>query len=347
MRAPRRLLLLFLAIWALIFLISTGLSLRILVGTHGWVSSLSGPLSDPVEGRERILFLAPASADPFYERLWNAVDEGARERGITLEGALVSYENNLDEILRYLDLAFFSRVEGVILYGLDEAPVLERVDRLVAAGIPVVTVDVDLPYSQRQVFVGTSPYRFGSQAARIIQESLEGQEARIAVIISQSEGGWSPNQSANLISGLRQGLRSPGFEIVAEDSAAPGLFSSEEAIRRLLLRDPGINVVYSSSSLATLSAAHSLVDMNRVGQVLLVGTDDHPEIRNYVGSGVIRATLLRNPQEMGRLALAAVLDLREGSLASAFQDPGLGVLDRTSLDLPADAGRVPAAGEGP
>ena len=83
------------------------------------------------------------------------------------------------------DLAAIARrgSDGVILKAPDSPPVVEAVDALAAAGIPVVTFVTDLPFSRRVAYVGVDNRAAGATAAYLVTQ----------VVRAPSRAGcWSP-----------------------------------------------------------------------------------------------------------------------------------------------------------
>src|SRR5438309_3075544 len=60
-----------------------------------------------------------------------------------------------------LDQAVQKKASGILLGVTDPAALKDGIDKAVAAGIPVITVDSDAPSSKRLLFVGTNNYQAG------------------------------------------------------------------------------------------------------------------------------------------------------------------------------------------
>ena len=78
---------------------------------------------------------------------------------------------DVDAMVKYIDTAIASKVDGIITMALSPAAIGPAIDRAVDAGIPVVLVDTDAPESKRAAYVGTSNYDAG------YEQRLESSEA--------------------------------------------------------------------------------------------------------------------------------------------------------------------------
>lgn len=132
---------------------------------------------------------------------------------------------------------------GVILKAPDVPEVVAAVDRLVQAGIPVVTVATDLPLSRRRAYVGIDNRAAGETAAYLIGAWLGTVRARILVTLSSNRFRGEEEREA----GFRQALRQhhPNLGIV-EVSEGRGMDRETVAlVRSALTEDRSIAGAYS------------------------------------------------------------------------------------------------------
>src|SRR5690606_40139734 len=92
----------------------------------------------------------------------------AKEKGVSLE-VWGSYGKDQDEFLRLIELAIYSKVDGIIAQGLDTEE-FSNLTAIKAAsyGIPILTVANDVPMheSLRRTYVGTDQYEAGKLIAK-------------------------------------------------------------------------------------------------------------------------------------------------------------------------------------
>ena len=148
-----------------------------------------------------------------------------------------------EEIAASLDALGRRGSDGVILKAPDVPAVVAAADRLVAQGIPVVTIATDLPLSRRHAYVGIDNRAAGETAAYLIANWLWPQPARILVSLSSSRFRGEEEREA----GFRQALRRlcPDVGIV-EISEGRGIDTETIALaRRALTQDRSIGGAYS------------------------------------------------------------------------------------------------------
>jgi ribose transport system substrate-binding protein len=73
-----------------------------------------------------------------------------------------------------LDQAVQKKATGILLAVTDPAVLKDSIDKTVAAGIPVITIDSDAPASKRLFFIGTNNYQAGFTGGQRLAQELKG-----------------------------------------------------------------------------------------------------------------------------------------------------------------------------
>jgi LacI family transcriptional regulator len=133
--------------------------------------------------------------------------------------------------------------QGVILKAPDEPEVVEAVDRLVSAGIPVVTLVTDLPTSRRVAYVGIDNRAAGATAAYFVSQWLADAPGNILVTLSRDTFRGEEEREMGFRTTLR---RLAPDRLLVELNNTDGLDETTRALTlEALAADPTINAVYS------------------------------------------------------------------------------------------------------
>jgi ribose transport system substrate-binding protein len=73
-----------------------------------------------------------------------------------------------------MDQAVQKKATGILLAVTDPALLKDSIDKAVAAGIPVITLDSDAPASKRLFFIGTNNYQAGFTGGQRLAQELRG-----------------------------------------------------------------------------------------------------------------------------------------------------------------------------
>ncbi len=105
-----------------------------------------------------------------------------------------------------MQLAMYNKVDGLIIHAYYDDEVIAMIDELSLAGIPVITMNEDLPSSQRITYVGVNRYTIGEIAAQEMIKSL-GTSGKIAVIEPRSYEEYADINDSLLVLGFNDILK--------------------------------------------------------------------------------------------------------------------------------------------
>jgi ribose transport system substrate-binding protein len=108
-----------------------------------------------------------------------------------------------------LDQAVQQKATGILLGVTDPALLKDSIDKAIAAGIPVITVDSDAPASKRLFFIGTNNYQVGLTGGMRLAQELKGKGSVVVFTMPDQRN------MQDRLHGYRDALeRTPGIKIV-------------------------------------------------------------------------------------------------------------------------------------
>jgi ribose transport system substrate-binding protein len=107
---------------------------------------------------------------------------------------------------------------------------------------------------------------------------------------------------------------------------------AEELLYRLFRSNPDINTIVFTDPNDTIAAAQTLVDMNLVGRVQVIGFGADPGIEENIRKGVIASSIAINAERIGYEAVKSLAALRRTGYTAASVDTGVRIIDRSSLE---------------
>ena len=241
-----------------------------------------------------------------------------------------------------LQQAVQSKATGILISVADPALLKDDIDKAIAAGIPVITVDSDAPASKRLLFIGTNNYRAGQIGGERLAKELNGKGNVVVFTI--------PEQ-ANLkerLRGYRDALEAtPGIKItrvvdmkgdsrVAFDSATEVLGNDKKEHTDAFVCLEAL----AGKEVATVLSQQGVKDK----VVIAMDTDD--DTLSWIQKGVIAATISQKPYTMSYVGLKMLDDLYHHKLSTlsndwskdsfspipAFVDTGSALIDKTNVD---------------
>lgn len=185
-------------------------------------------------------------------------------------------------------------------------PGLKKID---AAGIPIVTVDLQNPYSTCNV--SSDNYSMGIDIALQIVNDLHGQ-GELAVFFKP--GAWVADVRRQSLDIVLKDF--PGIKIVAEQPyISPGTVpDAMNKMENILKAHPEVDAVWSLFDMPVIGAAMAIQAAGKQDQVKCYGIDGDPQAMSMLRSGksAYAATVVQQPYLIGKTAGKIALDIIKG-----------------------------------
>jgi ribose transport system substrate-binding protein len=231
---------------------------------------------------------------------------------------------------------------GILISVADPDVMKGEIDKAVAAGIPVITVDSDAPSSKRLFFIGTNNYQAGIIGGQRLAKELNG-KGNVAVFTMPSQ----PNLNERL-RGYRDALAgSPSIKIgrIADIRGDPRI--AFDTATQILGNDKKerTDAFVSLEALSGKEIA-TVLSNNSIKGKTVIAMDTDPETLDWIQKGVIAATISQKPYTMSYVGLKMLDDLYHHKLSSletdwskdsfapipAFVDTGSALVDKSNVD---------------
>lgn len=148
------------------------------------------------------------------------------------------------EIVALLDGIRRRGSKGVLLKGPDVPEVAEAMQRLAAAGIPVITLVTDVPASGRLAYVGIDNRAAGATAAYLVGQWLGRDQGDVLVTLSRSEFRGEEEREMGFRTTLREHHPERALVVVPETDGLDATVG--DLVGAALDAHPGIRAVYSA-----------------------------------------------------------------------------------------------------
>ncbi|MGA0559699.1 substrate-binding domain-containing protein [Larkinella sp. VNQ87] len=175
-----------------------------------------------------------------------------------------------------------TRPSGLLINGTDPA-LAPVINKAVAAGIPTVVYDSDIPNSNRHAFLGTNWYEIGQMQGREMVKLLGG-KGKIAYMgilgLTNMEDGFR-----GLLDVLKQ---HPGIEVVGKFDDKANVEAAARITADLLAAHPDLTGLCGFDSNSGPGMALAVREAGKAGKVKITTVDWEPEHLRLVQDGVIQ-----------------------------------------------------------
>src|SRR6202453_1450616 len=231
---------------------------------------------------------------------------------------------------------------GILVSVADPLLMGPEIDKAIAAGIPVITVDSDAPDSQRLYFIGTNNLEAGRLGGQRVTAELNGKGN---VVFFTMPG--QPNLEERL-KGYKDVFSSyPGIKIVEVfDMKGQSTAAMDKAVEYLARTGPAKINAYISLESSSAKDVGEAFKRAKPQDAMVMAMDVDQATLELVKDGTVKATISQKPFTMAFLGLKALDDLHHyplkplardyGSDAQspipAFVDTGVSLVNKNNVD---------------
>ncbi len=268
--------------------------------------------------KEPIQIVMKSEGQPmdFWDVVDKGIDEAAKEFGIQVKLSGPRYEKEVNKQIKIMDQVIDLHPPLIILAASDYKRLVPSVERAHKLGIPVVTIDSGVDSSLPVSFIATDNKAAGIKAGREMHRLLDARKLKKVAIVSHIKGTAT---AIDREAGVREGLK---------DTPVTGTWfcdvEQEKAYRITLelIKDPALGGIIALNEVATLGVAQAIEEKKLQNKIIVVGFDNAIKELSLLEAGVIKATVVQQPYNMGYLAVKTAVEYLKGEKVAPFIDTG-------------------------
>lgn len=285
----------------------------------------------------------------YWKEAADGLADAARHLGVKCDVAgPESYDPKAEREALLQLAARVPKPAGILVSAANPALMCDAIDRTVAAGIPVVTMDSDCPSSKRLLFIGTQNYNAGQMGGELLAKELKGKGTALVYTNSGQENLDERLEGYKRALSHYTGIKlSDVIDIHGEPTAA---FDSTQKL--VQSGRPLPDAFICLEALACQEVAEVL-DRDRINGKVLVAMDTNRSTLEWISRGRIAATIAQKPYTMAYYGLRILDDFYHHRIQGAqgdrtlntrspvpmFIDTGATLIDKTNVKALLDAGR--------
>ena len=278
----------------------------------------------------QIQYLAVNLAFPFQAFIAREAEDEGKKLGVSIH--VTDATGSSPKQSSDLRSGIIQGVDGMVLNANDVNALIPAVNEVIAANIPIVSIDSAIGNTAKPVpYFGPDNVAGGAKMAQyVIEHRPDG--AKIVLLTGQPGSGPSIERSEGILKTLK--AADPKYKLVANQTAnwarAQGLTVTQNILTSLGTPPDAILSCNDDMALGALAALHQSGVPK--GKVVVIGYDALPETLKAIRDGDMTATLDQLPGQQVRHAIdALVAHLREQKpLEGVKLDPIL--IDNTNLE---------------
>jgi len=212
-------------------------------------------------------------------------------------------ELDIPAMVQSLELAIARKPAGLVVVGFNDS-LTPVINKAVEAGIPVVTVDADLPKSKRVAFVGTGNFNAGYQGGLKMAELIGG-KGKVALITRTGQSNLNER-----IEGYKAALaKYPDIKVLPEANDDSDSAKAAQVVSLLLQANNDLAGIACVEAAGGSGAATAVKEAGKVGKVKIVAMDRDNSVLKYIEDGVVQASVAQQTALMPIYAVAILYQL--------------------------------------
>jgi len=262
---------------------------------------------------------------------WQAVNMGAeaaaKEMGFTIKVVGPLSESDSDTQIQLLEEAIERKPQAIVIAPIMNDRMRSTLFKANELGIKLVIINMSLDKLPSHVVVSSDHIEGGRLATQISVEQTAGY-AVIAMI--------SDNANSIVSEERLQGMQSElaGYK----DSSLLGVYYADNSedrayqiAKKLIQSNTRFNTFITLSESASQGVARALKEQDRVDDINLIGFDSSSDEVQLLESGIMKASIVQKPFNMGYLGVKTALNLINGDTAEPITYIDSNVITKSNM----------------
>jgi ribose transport system substrate-binding protein len=288
-----------------------------------------------VESKGTIYAIFKDSSSVFFADMGKGAKKAAGELGYELVIQNPASEAEVDKQISLVEDAIAAKPVGIVLSVINSEALTIATEQVKNNGIPLTCADNGDSGGYCDALYATDNVQVGVDLAE-----------KAAELLNDSGTVWylSPLAGVQCVNDREEGFRTtmaekyPNIEIVNKDYEYCDNDKTVCANRTLDLltsRNDDIDLIVGANENALIGVATAIDERGLAGKVLVIGLDASDDVIAYIKQGVIQASAIQNPFNMGYMAVYGIQEMIDGKdLGHAYVDSGNWMVTADNVDDP-------------
>jgi ribose transport system substrate-binding protein len=294
----------------------------------GTTAAVPGEAPSSERSQELYVEVCALTQLPYFIDHRLGMEAAGRELGVRAE-FVGPADYDMTAMIATLEQTLARKPAGILVVGFDAA-LKPSIDRAVEEGVPVITLDSDVPGSKRLCFIGTGNHAAGVAGAKALAEAVGG-KGSVAILTKTGQ----PNLEERVRGYKEELARHPGIRIVGIGNTNSDPTAAASAAAAFLQRQPDLAGIGCVEAAGGIGAGTAVREAGRTGKVKIVAMDRDNGTLDMIRDGVIHASIAQKTALMSYLGTKLLHGLKRGSVKITTNDAKAGV---TPLPASVDTG---------
>jgi ribose transport system substrate-binding protein len=278
-----------------------------------------------------IAVIPKATSHTFWQSVKAGAEAAGKEDGVDIVWQGPDREGEITTQVNLVQTQITNKVDAIVLAATDAEALVKPAKDALAKGIPVITIDSGLKDKDASLcYIATDNVEGGRKAAEALAKEI-GEKGKVGLLIFEKGSVSSDEREKGFEEGIKQ---YPNIQLVATlESNDPQ--KATDTTMNMLTAHPDIVGIFAANEPNGVGAANVLRQKKLGGKVKLVAYDSSPDEINALEEGVIQATIVQDPFQMGYKGVKTALKaIHKEPITEKFVNSGMTVVTKDNLHTP-------------
>jgi ribose transport system substrate-binding protein len=264
----------------------------------------------------KLALIVKTRNNPFFDPMIKAAEAEAKALGVELEVQAPAQETDKERQFALVQDVTARGVDAILIAPADSKGIVPALKQSQGKGIVIVNLDNRVDGESARAagvkldgYIGADNEQGGRLAGQAMAEALSG-GGKVAVI----EGIRGVDNAEARKRGFTSGIEGK-LQVAASDSADWDTQKAYAKFQSMLAAHPELTGVFCANDKMALGALKAISESGKKGKLTVVGYDNIPDVRAYLQSGEMHATIEQHPDLMGKYGVRAAVGILEGKVA--------------------------------
>jgi ribose transport system substrate-binding protein len=251
-----------------------------MVGALALAASLNTAHADG----ETIAVFTKNQTNPYFQAVRVGADTSAKALNAKVIQYVPTKPDSIPEQLSQVEDAIVKRPNGIVFIPVDYKALVPAVEKINAAGIPVVNITDRIAAGNVVAYVGADDYNIGLATARYLLKAM-GNKGNVVIL----EGVKGSLTNTDRVRGFNDALKeSPNVKLLAAQPANYQRLQALQVMENLMQSHPQIDGILAANDPMAVGALEALEGANR--KALVTGINGSKEAVDLIKSGKLLAS---------------------------------------------------------
>lgn len=289
--------------------------------------------SEPAEDTAEYAIILKTLSNDFWASMKTGIEEEAAKLGVKVDIYAAQSEDDTEGQVRIFENCLNKGYKAIGVAPLSPVNIVSSVVKANEKGIYVMNIDekIDMDTLKAQggsviAFATTDNVKVGAKGAGYIIDQLS-KTGEVAIIEGKA-GNASGEDRRN---GARAAFEAEsGIKVVESQPADWDRQKALDVATTYIQKHPDLKGIYCCNDTMALGALQAVKNANKMGEIIVVGTDGAKEALESIKAGELNATVAQDPALIGATSLKTMIDaVKAGKKIDSTVEPTTIPVDST------------------